>query len=72
MQSANLDQLVVEIRVVMKVGEGEPVSPLGLVQVEQHLLLQLILAVADAQRVVVPVQAVNEGLQAADKSYQLN
>ena len=47
---------------VVVVHEGEPVHPALLVEVHQHALLQLVLAVVDRDGVVVPVQAVDQGL----------
>ena len=56
-----LDGVNVALLALLKVANGERVLPLGLVQVHQHLLLVLVLAVDNRHRVVVSVQAVNQG-----------
>mmetsp|Transcript_16222 Transcript_16222/g.26568 ORF Transcript_16222/g.26568 Transcript_16222/m.26568 type:complete len:280 (-) Transcript_16222:40-879(-) len=45
-----------------KVVEDETISPVLLVQVEKHLLLELVLAVTDADRVVIAVETMDQGL----------
>ena len=47
--------------------EGEAVRPGLLLQVHEHALLQLVLAVADCDAVVVPVQAMDQRLQYVSK-----
>ena len=42
--------------------EGEARGPGLLVEVQQHLLLKLVLAVVDGDGVVVAVQSMNQGL----------
>ena len=42
--------------------EGEAGGPGLLVEVQQHLLLKLVLAVVDGDGVVVAVQSMNQGL----------
>ena len=44
--------------------QGQSINPALFVQVQQHLLLKLVLAVVDRNRVVVAVQAVDQGLDA--------
>ena len=49
--------------------EGEARGPGLLVEVQQHLLLQLVLAVVNGDRVVVTVQSVNQGLKVKNEEY---
>lgn len=60
---SHLDHLSVGLGVLLKVFEPEAVGPVLLAQIEEHRLFQLRLAVGDGERVVVPVQAMDEGLQ---------
>ena len=53
---------LVELTMVFVVDQGESVDPRLLVEVHQHPLLQLVLAVVDGNGVVVPVEAVDKGL----------
>jgi len=48
--------------VLAEVLEGEAGGPGLLVEVQQHLLLKLVLAVVDGDGVVVAVQSMNQGL----------
>merc|ERR1712139_506663 len=59
-----LHDLLVGLRVLAEVLEAQAREPLALVQVQEHLLLQLVLAVRDVERVVLPVQAVDDGGEA--------
>jgi len=55
--------------VLAEVLEGEARGPGLLVEVQQHLLLQLVLAVVNGDRVVVTVQSVNQGLKVKNEEY---
>mmetsp|Transcript_31889 Transcript_31889/g.93710 ORF Transcript_31889/g.93710 Transcript_31889/m.93710 type:complete len:331 (+) Transcript_31889:2125-3117(+) len=48
--------------VVLELVDGQSGGPVPLVQIHQHLLLQFVLPVIDDDGVVVPVEAVDEGL----------
>ena len=54
-----IDDLLVLLRVILELVDGKARSPVALVQVHQHLLLELVLAVVDDDGVVVPVETVN-------------
>ena len=56
------DGLLVQVVVRLKVVQAQAARPARLVQIEQHLLLKGILAVVDRNRVVVAVQAMDQGL----------
>jgi hypothetical protein len=66
------DCLLVRLGMRVKALQVQPVRPLLLVQVQEHLLLQLVLPVVDADGIVVPVQAVNEGLQDMNRCPRLD
>ena len=53
---------LIVLRVCRIIRDGEAFGPLLLVQVGQHLLLELILAIVDSKRVVVAVETMNERL----------
>ena len=53
---------LVKLTMVLVVDQGESVNPRLLVEVHQHPLLQLVLAIVDGDGVVVPVEAVDKGL----------
>lgn len=59
---ADLDSLDVRLPMALEVLQLQPLRPIPFMQVHQHSLLQLRLAVCDSNRVVVSVQAVNERL----------
>jgi hypothetical protein len=48
----------------------EASAPLSLVQIEKHLLLQLVLAIRNRHGVVVAIQTMNEGLE-GEKDFKL-
>lgn len=48
----------------VKVGQRQSSGPVLLVEVQKHLLFQLVLPVVDSNGVVVPVETVDKGLQA--------
>ena len=48
--------------VVLEPVDGQPRGPVALVEVHEHLLLELVLAVVDDDGVVVPVESMNQGL----------
>lgn len=56
------DGFLVVLRVELKIGDGERVHPLFLVQVEEHFLLEFVLLVGDGDGVVLTVEAVDERL----------
>ena len=53
---------LVKLTMFLVVGECESIKPGLLVEVHQHPLFQLVLAVVDGDGVVVPVQAVDQRL----------
>ena len=57
------NSLLVEFAVFFILCQGQAFGPRLLVQVPEHLLLQLILAIVDADGVIVPVQTVNQSLR---------
>lgn len=57
-----LNEFLVVLAMLDKVLDSEPIRPLFLVKVQQHLLFQLILSVIDCNGVVVSAKSVNEGL----------
>ena len=57
-----LSLYLVELTMLLVVCQCETVKPRLLVEVHQHPLFQLVLTVVDRDGVVVPVQAVNQGL----------
>lgn len=61
-ERAYLDCLLVRLLVALEVAQGEPLGPVPLVEVHEHRLLELRLAVVDRDRVVVPVEPVDERL----------
>ncbi len=54
--------LFIRFSMTMKVTKFETLGPVPFVQIHQHRLFQLRLAVIDNDRVIMPVQAVNQGL----------
>ena len=59
---APLSLYLVQLTMFLVVCQCETVKPRFFVQVHQHPLFQLVLAVVDGDGVVVPVQAVNQCL----------
>lgn len=57
-----LNRRLVRLAVFVVVLQSQAIDPAFLVQVEQHLLLELVLSVVDRDRVVVTVKAVNKRL----------
>lgn len=57
-----VDCFLVAVGVLIEILKGQARGPGFFVEVQQHLLLQLILAVADGNRVIVAVEPVNQGL----------
>ena len=57
-----LDHAGVLFVVHVVVLNGQPVHPRLLVQIQQHLLFEFVLAIVDTDRIVMPIEAVNQRL----------
>ena len=63
-----LNRRLVCLAVFVVVLQSQAIDPAFLVQVEQHLLLELVLSVVDRDRVVVTVKAVNKRLNKRERT----
>ena len=59
-----LDRLLVVLLVPLEVPQPQTLRPIPLVQIHQHRLLQLRLPVVHGDRVIMPVQPMDQGLNA--------
>jgi hypothetical protein len=61
-RGTNLDRLLVRGLMRVEIPQSQPLRPVPFVEIHQHTLLQLRLAVIDSDRVIMPVEAMDEGL----------
>ena len=61
-KQAHLDRFLVLFLVYVEVSKLQTFCPISLVQIHQHGLLKIRLPVINCNRVIVSIQAVNEGL----------